>query len=287
MTVPAPLILLIVVAAVLTGVAIGRALARASRRPAGESASGETSGDRTSPRGTRTERLDAEHLRAQALDASLEAIVIVSAEGRVKDCNAAALSFFNRHRPEIESLDATALRRFFAPNGVEVAWSELIAARAPWMGDALIRLPDGSTREALTRIVPLFTELGEVDSLVEVHRDPHDQGILSTRAIGFPHSSLLANKGEGEQLGERGDLRFLAAAFQDLDRVVRQYERLLPAMRAEDPLSEVIAGIAAETTEVTQSVDVPTLLREIPRALGRLDVQLTKRESESPARPST
>ena len=86
--------------------------------------------------------------------------------------------------------------------------------------------------------------------------------------------------------GERGDLRFLAAAFQDLDRVVRQYERLLPAMRAEDPLSEVIAGVAAETTEVTQSVDVPTLLREIPRVLGRLDAQLSRREGTPTTPPS-
>ncbi|MEO7963948.1 MAG: hypothetical protein ABIT38_08570, partial [Gemmatimonadaceae bacterium] len=108
--------------------------------------------------------------------------------------------------------------------------------------------------------------------------------IVSTRAIGFPHSALLAHRVD-EPLGERGDLRFLAAAFQDLDRVVRQYERLLPAMRSEDPLSEVIAGVAAETTEVTQSVDVPTLLREIPRVLGRLDAQLARRESPPSPRP--
>ncbi len=198
----------------------------------------------------------------------------------MRDCNAAALVLFNRHRTELEALDAVALRRLLAPNGSEIKLSELVATRAPWMGDAVLRLPDGSTREALTRIVPIFSAFGDVEALVEVHRDPHDQEVMSTRAVGFPHSALLAHRPDGEPRGERGDLRFLAAAFQDLDRVVRQYERLLPAMRAEDPLSEVIAGVAAETTEVTQSVDVPTLLREIPRVLGRLDAQVARREVE-------
>lgn len=272
MSVSAPLLLLIVALSIVAGAAIGRAVARPRR----DEESGGNELD--AAKNARSESSERERLRADALDASLEAIVVVSPEGRVRDCNAAALSLFNRHRTEIEALDAVALRRLFAPNGAEMKWDELVATRSPWMGDALIRLPDGSTREALTRIVPIFSSAGDVMALAEVHRDPHDQSIVSTRAIGFPHSALLSHHPDAEPHGERGDLRFLAAAFQDLDRVLRQYERLLPAMRAEDPLSEVIAGVAAETTEVTQSVDVPTLLREIPRVLGRLDAQLARRE---------
>ncbi len=283
MSVSTPLLLLIVALSLLAGIAIGRAIVRA---PRGDEL-GRSGAD--AAKVARAATNESERLRAQALDASLEAIFIVSPEGRVRDCNAAALALFNRHRTEIETLDAVALRRLFAPNGVEMKWIDLVGTRSPWMGDALIRLPDGSTREALTRIVPIFSALGDVEALVEVHRDPHDQSIVSTRAIGFPHSALLSQGPEAEPEGERGDLRFLAAAFQDLDRVVRQYERLLPAMRAEDPLSEVIAGVAAETTEVTQSVDVPTLLREIPRVLGRLDAQVARREltreADSPSKP--
>lgn len=269
-----PVMLLIVLVALLSGLAAGRALARLSPSAPPPGAEPEPAP------GSDEEELN--RLRGQALDASLEAILIVSPEGRVRDCNAAALPFFDRHRTEVEALEAVALRRLFAADGREMNWELLVASRAPWMGDGLIRLPDGSMRECLVRSVPLFSPSGEVDALVEVHRDPRNDGSLSTRAVGFPHSAFLAPGGVsergGEPPGERRDLRFLAAAFHDLDRVVRQYERLLPAMRGEDPLSEVIAGVAAETNEVTESVDVPTLLREIPRALGRLDAQLARRE---------
>jgi hypothetical protein len=58
--------------------------------------------------------------------------------------------------------------------------------------------------------------------------------------------------------------------------VLRQYELLLPAMRAEDPIAEAIAGLAAETSEVATSADVPRLLQEIPRTLGRLRAQMLR-----------
>ena len=270
-----PVMLLVVVVALLAGLAAGRALARISPSPP------PPGGEPDPERGDDGQALD--RLRGQALDASLEAILIVSPDGRVRDCNAAALPFLDRHRTEVEALEAVALRRLFAADGREMNWERLVASRAPWMGDGLIRLPDGSLRECLVRTVPLFSPSGEVEALVEVHRDPRNDGSLSTRTVGFPHSAFLSmgEDGErgGEPPGERRDLRFLAAAFHDLDRVVRQYERLLPAMRAEDPLSEVIAGVAAETNEVTESVDVPTLRREIPRVLGRLDAQLARRET--------
>ena len=281
-----PQLLILVVVTLLAGVAIGRGLARGrpNRRLGGTHDGGPEHSGEHDVRGDEHEQ---ERLRALALDASDEAILLVTPEGRVRDCNAAALSFFSRHRTEIEGLDAIAVRRLVSPSGSEMIWSDLVGGRSPWMGDSLIRLPDGSMREALTRIIPIFSDVGDVDAMVEVHRDPRDQGIVSTRAIGFPHSALLAHRSDTENPGERGDLRFLAAAFQDLDRVLRQYERLLPAMRAEDPLSEVIAGVAAETTEVTDAVDVPTLLREIPRVLGRLDAQLMRRETATPPPPRT
>lgn len=70
------------------------------------------------------------------------------------------------------------------------------------------------------------------------------------------------------------EARFLEGAFHEMERVLGQYERLLPAIHADDPLAEEIAGLAAETADVVHSADLPRLRVEIPRAIGRLQRHL-------------
>ena len=69
----------------------------------------------------------------------------------------------------------------------------------------------------------------------------------------------------------RRDLHFLEAAFGELAELLDQYERLLPVLGADDPVSEEVAGLASETKERAAAADVPRLMREIPRALARLE----------------
>ena len=109
-------------------------------------------------------------LRGQALDVTAEAILVVGADGRVRDCNAAALLLFDRHRSAVEQVDAAALRLLLAPTGAQLEWDEVLATCAPWSGDAHVRLPDGSRLVCLTRLVPLFDADGAVTAMVEVYR---------------------------------------------------------------------------------------------------------------------
>lgn len=89
-----------------------------------------------------------------------------------------------------------------------------------------------------------------------------------------------ATAAEGERSADAAALaalheaRYLEDAFRELERVLGQYERLLPAIRADDPLAEEIAGLAAETADVARAADLPRLRVEIPRAIGRLQRHL-------------
>jgi hypothetical protein len=82
------------------------------------------------------------------------------------------------------------------------------------------------------------------------------------------------------------ELRVLSEGFRDLDHVMRQYERILPSLSADDPLTESIAGVAADARAAVTAVGVPALLEEIPRALSRLRAHLqslTPDETETDA----
>lgn len=223
-------------------------------------------------------------MRAKALDAVAEPVIVVGSDGRVRDCNAAALVLLDRHRGAVLETEASALRTLLTSRALPQDWGELLAMRAPWIGDAHVRLPDGSRRASPVRLVPVFGANGALDAMVEVYRElasepalPPDQYLRALDAgEGNAASATAAERAERE-------LQLLSLAVADLERVLRQYELLLPAVQAEDPLAEAIAGLAAETSEVVASADVSRLLREVPGTLARLRAQL-QLLAESPAR---
>ena len=50
-----------------------------------------------------------ERVRSQALEAVSEHVLVVGGDGRILECNAAALTLLDRHRPAVTGLDASAL----------------------------------------------------------------------------------------------------------------------------------------------------------------------------------
>jgi hypothetical protein len=260
--------LAVAIPALAVGVALGVLLVRrrSAAGPADAGPGGATAGGEGAGRGGEVGRL-----RSQALEVAAEPVLIVGRDGRLRDCNAAALTMLARHRAEVSQVDAASLRSLIDVDGGPLDWESLLAGRAPWSGEAHVRLPDGSRKLSTARVVPLFAEDGGVAAMVEVY---HGGGRELTLAGDHFLHALDAEESEGEGgdpvAAARRELRLLALAFADLERLVRQYELLLPAMRAEDPLTEAIAGLAAETSEVASSVDVPRLLDEVPRVLDRL-----------------
>lgn len=222
-------------------------------------------------------------MRSQALEVVAEPVVVVGVDGRIIECNAAALTLLDRHRSAVTGIEAAAIRKLVSPSGLEVEGTSLMEARTPWTGEAHVRLPDGSRRAIEIRAVPVFSQRGDLSGMVEVY---HDAG----EGVSLPAERFLTAidaLGEGDEheppavVAER-ELRLLAMGFSDLDKVMRQYEMLLPAMRAEDPLTEAIAGLASETSDVVASADVPRLLREIPRSMTRLRASLTRLTGRTP-----
>ena len=187
-----------------------------------------------------------ERVRSQALEAVSEPVLVVGSDGRILECNAAALTLLDRHRPAVTGLDASAIRKLVTPSGIEVAWRELVDARAPWTGEAHVRLPDESRRAMDVRSVPVFTAKGELAGLVEVYRDNGmSTSLTADRFLSALDALDEADGREEPSVAAERELRLLALGFADLDKVMRQYEMLLPAMSAEDPLTEAIAGLAA------------------------------------------
>lgn len=263
-----PTLLAVAIPALAAGVLAGVLIGRRGKGEATAPATGNEPAGR--PEG-------AERVRSQALEAAAEPVLIVGTDGRVIDCNAAALTLLDRHRPAVTGLDASAVRALVSPSGLQMDWGELVASRSPWSGEAHVRLPDGSRQVIAVRLVPVFSVRGDLAALVEVYHELPNDALLSSDR--FLHT--LDAGGETGDEDEPGDaaqreLRLLSMGFADLDRVLRQYELLLPAMRAEDPLAEAIAGLAAETSEVATSADVPRLLQEIPRTLARLRAQMLR-----------
>jgi len=257
--------------ALWAGAAVGVRVGRGQRRGATPEPAPERG---TSPRTTPIEP-NGEALRARALEASAEPILIVSPAGRVVDCNAAALLLFDRHRSGLSELDASVLRTLLGSDGTQLDWDRVVAARAPASLEAHVRLPDGSRRPCTARLVPLFSDAGAVTAVVEVYEE--SAAPLALAADRFLQALDDGDAGSGEPV-ERAhrELALLSLGLADLERVVRQYERLLPAVRAEDPLSEAIAGLAAETRDVATSANVPRLLQELPRSIERLRDQLKR-----------
>jgi PAS domain-containing protein len=222
-----------------------------------------------------------QRLRSNALDVAADPLLIVGAGGEVLDCNTATFALLDRHRSAVIAAQASSLRTLWL-NGASAEWDAVVAARAPWSGDALVRLPDGSHVQRAVRLVPLFGVGGEVRALVEAYRDPWQQrsgehAVVSRYLDEMTSDASLPgddDAGHDPAASAARELQRLALGVAALDRVLRQYERLVPAMRAEDPLTEVMAGLVAETRQVAESADVSRLLRELPRTVDRLRLQL-------------
>ena len=214
-------------------------------------------------------------LRASALDSLAEAVLVTDGDGRVRDCNSSALTLFNRHRGEVEDQYAAALRRF---DGLDQGEPYRLAREhSVWVGEGWARQPDGgmklcqvrvmAIRDARARIVAFAESLREVAHDRSIEQEVRDllYGVRAVESAGTPSEKLSA---------VRDELRVLSEGFRDLDHVLKQYERLLPSLGADDPLAESIAGPAHDARAAVAAVGVPALLEQIPRALARLRAHL-------------
>jgi hypothetical protein len=214
-------------------------------------------------------------LRASALDSLAEAVLVTDGDGRVSDCNSSALTLFDRHRGEIEDQFATALRRFDGIDQVEPY--RIAREHTVWVGEGWARQPDGgmkfcqvrvrAIRDAQVRIVAFAESFRELANDRKIEQEVRDllYGVRAFEPTGTPSERLSL---------VRDELRVLSEGFRDLDHVLKQYERLLPLLGADDPLSESIAGAAHDARAAAAAVGVPALLEEIPRALARLRAHL-------------
>lgn len=287
-----------VLPALLAGTALGVWAGRGWGRRRGARGAGEGSGERSAGArpgvGDATVSLDLLRLRASALDVAAEALLIVGADGDVLDCNAAALTLLDRHRSDVVGAPAASLRTLRL-DGASVEWGSVVAGRAPWSGEALVRLPDGSHLQREVRLVPVFGDAGDVRAMVEactnaggVAGDGSAELRRCLESLAEDEAAYQDDAGGADPAAEAArELQRLALGLAALDRVVQQYERLIPAMRAEDPLTEVMAGLVVETREVAASADVARLRRELPRAVERLRRQLQQlAERPSPEAPA-
>jgi hypothetical protein len=214
-------------------------------------------------------------LRASALDSLAEAVLITDDNGRVRDCNASALTLFNRHRGEVEEHFATSLRRFDGLDQLEPY--KLAREHAVWVGEGWARQPDGGMKLCQVRVMAIRDPRARVVAFAESFRDvAHDRNIdQDVRDLLYGVRAFESSGSPTERLSAvRDELRVLSEGFRDLDHVLKQYERLLPSLGADDPLAESIAGAAHDARAAVAAVGVPALLEEIPRALARLRANL-------------
>lgn len=222
-------------------------------------------------------------LRATALDSLAEAVLITDADSRVRDCNSVALTLFNRHRGEVEEHYATTLRRF---DGLDQNEPYRVASEhAVWVGEGWARQPDGGMRLCQARVIAIRDPQARIVAYAESYREVAQDRNLEqeVRDLLYGVRALEGATGSADQRlsAVRDELRLLSEGFRDLDHVLRQYERLLPALGADDPLAETVAGAAHDARAAATAVGVPALLEEIPRALARLRGLLQSMSSES------
>lgn len=270
-----PITWLIAIVVAVAGAAIGWTIARrTARKPAPKPTSKGTTAPGADERAT---------LRAAALDSLAEAVLVTDGESRVRDCNSSALTLFNRHRGEVEDQYGAALRRFDGLDQKEPY--RQASEHSIWVGEGWARQPDGgmklcqvrvmAIRDARARIVAYAESFREVAQDRNIEDEVRDllYGVRAFEPSGTPDEQLFA---------ARDELRVLSEGFRDLDHVLRQYEKLLPALGADDPLAESIAGAAHDARAAVAAVGVPALLEEIPRALARLRSHLQNVPQEAP-----
>jgi PAS domain-containing protein len=211
-------------------------------------------------------------LRSHALDVLAEAVLITDHDGRVRDCNSSALTLFERHRAAIEEQSAATLRRF---EGLDQGDPHRVASQhAVWTGEAWTRQPDGGVKLCQARVIAIRDRRARVTAFAESYRDLTTERALSDEVRDLVYGVRSFDSASASPSDEiravREELRLLGEAFRDLDLVIRQYERILPSLSADDPLAESIAGVAHDARTAVAAVGVAALLEEIPRALSRL-----------------
>jgi PAS domain-containing protein len=219
-------------------------------------------------------RQQRDRVRSLAFDAVGEAVLITTPDGRVSDCNSAAMTLFDRHRSDLEDAFVTSLRTLERSGSGDGPY-DTATSRALWTGESWIREADGSVRLCLTRIVPVRDVRGDVQGFVEGYRD-----VVADHVVGEELRDLLymvrreeaelALAGSSVEDAAADDLRQLGRAFRDLERVMQQYDRLLPELSAQDPLTESIAGVASDAQSAASDAGLTGLLGQIPRTLARL-----------------
>lgn len=214
-------------------------------------------------------------LRASALDSIAEAILITDGDSRIRDCNSTALTMFNRHRGELEDQFATALRRFDGLDQVEPY--RLAREHSVWVGEGWARQPDGGMKLCQVRVMAIRDARARIVAFAESYTELASDRNLEqeVRDLVYAVRTFETSGNQSERMSAvRDELRLLSEGFRDLDHVLRQYERLLPSIAADDPLAESIAGPAHDARAAVAAVGVPALLEEIPRALARLRAHL-------------
>jgi len=213
--------------------------------------------------------------RAAALDSVEEAVLVADCEGRIRDCNSSALTLFDRHRDEVEAQYTTMLRRFDGQDQGEP--HRLASEHSVWVGEGWVKQPDGGMKLCQVRVMAIRDERARIVAFAESYQPVvHDQNVeQEVRNLLYGVRTFEPAGSRNERLSQVSEeLRVLSEGFRDLDHVMRQYERLLPSLSADDPLTESIAGVAADARAASTAVGVPALLEEIPRALSRLRAHL-------------
>ena len=129
-------------------------------------------------------------------------------------------------------------------------------------------------RDARARVVAYAESYHAAIQDQRVEQEVRDllYGVRRFEPTGTPNERLAAM---------REELRILSEGFRDLDHVIRQFEKLLPALSANDPLTESIAGEASDVRAAISAVGMPALLEEIPLALARVHAQVERFESDT------
>lgn len=224
-------------------------------------------------------------LRAAALDSLAEAVLITDGNGRIRDCNASALTMFDRHRGEVEEQFATALRRF---DGMDQNDPYRQAHdHGVWVGEGWARQPDGGMKLCAVRVMAIRDGRARIVAFAESFREVANDGLVQQEVRDLLYGVRAFEPAGGETAEERmsavhDELRVLSEGFRDLDHVLKQYDRLLPAIGANDPIAESIAGVASDARAAVAAVGVPALLEQIPRALARLRGYLQQLENHGP-----
>jgi hypothetical protein len=206
-------------------------------------------------------------IRAGALDAVSQAVLVVGPDGVVLDANRASQAMFDLSADQ-----------HFAGDLRTLECGHVDAHRAAetdgaWNGESWVRHPNGGVRLCLTRVVPLRDAAGTTVAFAESYRDAVAEGLLADdlrdRLYGL-RQGIEDAPSAPESDAVREELVRLGAAFRDLELAVRQYERLLPVLAAQDPLTEAIAGLAHDTLRTVTRLRVDQVLHEVPGTLARL-----------------